>query len=145
MLMMISTINKGKKTVGYRVLNTSTKEVYEVTEDILMEQIKNRQVKVDNLKYYNKQLLGVNGSIARYSKLCEELKLQDTSKLVIIGRTGDHKFICSNYTGRIIGINEDDAVKYATKNGIANGQIKKGRISSIVGNYRLIGKVSSNE
>lgn len=145
-LLLLSTLynKKGGSIVGYRILDTDSKNTMNVPVDNFIKVIQSNQAVVDNVKVEANRVIGTNGSIERYPKCTVNNRLIDSkaSPIIIINKVGDFGYTVSDYKGTIKVISEADAIAYAEKAGIANGKIVPSEtgtfISAISGTYPVI-------
>ena len=140
-LIAIANISNGKETIGFRLLDTDKRQTKDVPLDNVKSVINEGTIQIDNLKVKEDIVIGSNGSINRLPTIINK-QLIGKSPLIIINQLGDIGYIVSDFKGIIKTLENDKVIKYAKKNGIANGKIvnKDGKeyISSIQGEYKLI-------
>lgn len=130
--------------IGYRLLDTDSKDIMNVPINSLIQNLSNHRAKVDNVEVVNGNLKGTNGSLDRYPKAIFNGSLIDPNKkpLIILNRVGDSKYTVCDYAGAIKILNELDVKNYASKYGIANGKLvpngNDAIISAISGTYPFI-------
>ena len=140
-LIAIANISNGEKTIGFRLLDTETKQVKNVPIYNITGALKANTIQIDNLILKDRAVSGYNGSIDRLPKIVEG-KLVGKSPLIILNTLGNIGYTVSDYKGTIVNVKEADLIKYAKNNGISNGKIvsKDSRefISSIEGGYEVV-------
>ena len=126
--------------IGFRLLDTDTKETVDVTVKNLISAVTEKGVDVENVGIENGKVVHTNGVFSRYPTIVNN-KLVGKSPLVILYELADDKYRVANYAGEIVDITEEEAIKYARTEGIANGKVVRGEsgvtfISSINGEYK---------
>lgn len=139
---MIASIFQGNQRVGFRILDSDTGKIIDVTDIQIMSVLKSGQ-KIINLEISEGKLQGSNGGINRYAKLNDgKLMAGDKGPVVILNQLGETGYTISDHNGKIIKAKTDDIIKYANSNGIANGKISTRNnaefISAISGTYERI-------
>lgn len=145
-LLLISTLynKKGGSIIGYRILDTDSKNTMNIPVDNFIKVIQSNQAVVDNIKVEANRVFGTNGSIERYPKCTMDNKLIDNqlSPLIIINKVGDFAYTVCDYKGTVKVIRESDVIAYAEKAGIANGKLVPSEtgtfVSAISGTYTVI-------
>lgn len=139
--LMISQIVNNGNLIGYRLIDTETREISNVPTNNLIEVLKSGRATVDNISISRNKVTGTNGSVDRYPKSTVQNQLIELklSPLIIINRTAKGFTVC-DYKGQVKEIDEQLAIDYAKQAGIANGKLvyqDDGRafISAINGNY----------
>ena len=140
-LIAVANISNGKNAIGFRLLDTDTKQIKDVPLSNVENVLKSGDVKIDNLTIKEGKISGSNGSIDRLPKIVNN-QLIGKSPIIVLEQLGDQGYAVSDFKGSILKINTEDILKYAKINGISNGKIveKEGTefISSINGKYTLI-------
>lgn len=144
MIYMIAVVkDKLKNIIGFRLLDTTTGKVMDTRKDSVILDLRQRKVKIENLVLKGDTLIGYNGSIDRYPVLNSECKLVGKSSIIILGITKDGKFNCADFKGGIVYIKEEELVRYAKVNGIANGKIVSDKVYCIEGHYTKLSQEKS--
>lgn len=139
MIYMVAVIkDELNSTIGFRLIDTNTRKVMNTQKDSVILALRQKKVNIENLALHGDKLVGYNGSIDRYPVINMQLQLVGSSPVVILCKTDENKFICCDYKGEIITIEEYKLMQYAVCNGIANGKIVNGHISAIEGFYETL-------
>lgn len=126
MLMMIANIKDKNNKIKYiRLLDVYTGRVEDVHYDKLVQLDYKFNGHVINLVLRYEKLVGINGSLDRYTSMDTSYKLLGNEPIVIIGISGDNTFICTNYTGVMKNLTREQIVEYGKIHGIANGKNSK--------------------
>lgn len=134
-IFMIATIMKEKDIIGFRLLDCNTKDIKDVGYKNVVDALRANLINIENLKYENNKLVGVNGAIDRYTKINSyNHPLGKMPAVVLMASNG--KFVCANYKGRVSLMTEAQLVNYANREGIANGKVVDGQIRAIEGSYK---------
>lgn len=143
--LMIATVYNEGKLVGYRILNTETKETVDAQCSSVIKALKGNGNAIENIALkYDDEIVGTNGAINRYTKcdLYNNVLAGTNSAMVIINKFSDGGFTACNYIGQIVELSDDDALRFAKTVGIANGKVtnnnNKDFISAINGNYKTV-------
>lgn len=139
---MIASLYQGDKRLGFRILDSDTGKIIDVTEIQVIGVLKTGQ-KIINLELSGNKLQGSNGGIDRYAKIVDgRLAIGDKGPVVILNQLGDTGYTISDHNGKIMRAKTSDVIQYASKNGIANGKISTRNnldfISAISGTYERI-------
>lgn len=137
---MIAVHKIANKIVGFRLLDTDTGQVKDVSYQSLYNVLKNNVVEVENVKLERGSIVGSNGSLQRYPVLVNG-QLYGKSPIVILFELPNNCYRVTNYTGEIVDMHEQEMIKYAETEGIANGKVVTNEdgtkfISSIAGTYK---------
>jgi len=127
------------KILGYRLIDADSGEIRDIEEVKLISVLNEQSIKIENIELSNGQIVGLNGSIQRYPVLING-HLYGKSPLIIIAELPHNHYRVTNALGEVVDIYEQEAIKYAETEGIANGKIVtdgfgKKHISSINGTY----------
>lgn len=138
MIVMIAVIkDEHKDIIGFRLLDTGTGKTLEATYSSVAESLNKVRCNIENLVLTRtRKVIGSNGTIGRYPVINNKLELKGKSPIIIIYKTNENKYVCSDYKGTIVTLDEEAVIKYANKNGISNGKIVGEHISAIQGSYR---------
>lgn len=128
------------KIIGFRLLDIDKGETRDVPYENLLSVIRDGKIQIENANVQGYEVVGTNGKLERYPLLINGV-LYGKSPLIILYRLDGGRYRVSNYVGEIVDMNEEDIIKYASTEGVANGKIvednKRGRfLSSISGEYR---------
>lgn len=140
-IIAIANISNGVNTIGFRLLDTDTKEIKDVPIDSILHVLSSGTVQIDNLGVSGGKVIGTNGSIDRLTKIVKG-RVVGNAPLVIINQIGDQGYTVTDFKGCILTLRNEDVIKYSKQQGIANGKVveKDGKqfISSINGEYKKI-------
>ena len=141
---MIAGIYSGDNRVGFRILDADENKIIDVKDSQVIN-VLSRGIQIRNLKLVNGKIQGSNGDINRYAKVVDGL-ISKTSPLVVINTIGNTYYTVSDHKGQIIKMRQEDIIRYALENGIANGKVSerdgKKFISAICGSYEHIEPVA---
>lgn len=164
MTTLVAQIFSGDKIVGMRLANIDFEEINEYVSKSKKEYLeaKCKDVSISNIKMVMErgtavegielkcgELSGSNGAFSRYAKLNTNGELTggndgESSPLVVVADLWGEGYAICDFKGRIRLVSKDTALRYAQKNGIANGKVvsRDGEefISSIQGTYKRIDK-----
>ena len=137
MLSVIARIMKNNRNIGYRLIDTESKQTKDISAMNICKAIMSG-LTITGLGVEKGRLIGTNGSLARYAAVSINNTLMNKPSLVVLYRV-DGGFICSDFKGKTGRYTEDDVVAYSKTYGIANGKIvnnnNKEYVSSISGEY----------
>ena len=129
-----------KNIVGFRILDSDSKEVKDIPYDAVKFALGKPGVVVNGIKCYKGKLSGSNGAFDRYPALCKG-KVKN-NKVIILSTIDDVGYRVTNYMGDIASSTSKKVLAMAEKVGIANGKIvtKNGNkyISAISGTYKNV-------
>lgn len=137
---MIAIHKVSGKIVGFRLLDTDTGQIKDVSYDSLKTVLESGTVDVENVKLDSGKIVGSNGKLQRYPVLVNGM-LYGKSPLIVLYELVNDYYRVANFSGEVVDIHEEEAVRYAETEGIANGKVVPdeagvGRISSISGSYK---------
>ena len=139
-IVMIAVHKQGNKIVGFRLLDTDSGKLQNVPNENLKSVLQSGNAEVENISIEGERIVGSNGTLQRYPTLINGA-LYGKSPLIILFELVNNCYRVSNYLGEVVDITEQEAIKYAETEGIANGKIVpdengKYHISSISGTYK---------
>lgn len=126
--------------IGFRLLDTDSSIIRDATYESVYAAILEKKTDIENLKIENGKLVGSNGILSRFPVI-KGRNLSGLSPLIILFEMENNYYKVTNYLGEIVDISEEEAIRYAETEGIANGKIvteENGNkhISSINGPYK---------
>ena len=136
----------GMNIEGIGLIDSNTRE-FKVASEYSVSCALREGVHIENLALKDYKFVGTNGALSRYAVFKGNINnLYGPSPLVILNeivKDGDTiGFEVSDYKGQVKVLSYKDALRYATKLGIANGKIVEtvnGKfISSISGSYNKV-------
>lgn len=137
----VTTTSLNKKTIRFRLLDSATREVKEISVADIRIVLLSNKVTISNLKIAGGIIMGSNGSLDRLPTILDG-KLVGKSSLIIINQVGNTGYNVSDFRGNIIYAPTSNVIAYAKENGIANGKIVKKSngefISAIGGKYEIV-------
>lgn len=139
-IVMIAVHKAGNKIIGFRMLDTDSRDIKDVSYDIVRKVLKDKKADIENIKLEGNTILGSNGKLQRYPVLVNG-QLYGRSPLVILFELPNNCYRVTDYSGEIVDMTEDEIIRYGETEGIANGKIVrtedgKKYISSINGVYK---------
>ncbi len=147
-ILAIANLSDNFETIGFRLLDTLSKQVKDVPIKSIRKALLQGKVKIDNLKIEDGTVVGYNGDISRLPKIVNGI-LNESSPLIIINKIADIGFTVADFKGDIKKWKSEDVIRYATYNGISNGKVvyKDGKryISAIEGEYQNISNADLSE
>lgn len=139
-IVMIAVHKNGNKIVGFRLLDTDEGKIQDVPSNNVKAVLESNKVTIENLKIDCDRVVGSNGALQRYPSIVNG-QLYGKSPLIILFELVNNCYRVTNYMGEIVDIEEQEAIRYANTEGIANGKIVSNdngeyHISSINGTYK---------
>ena len=143
-LLMIAVIRQGKRLIGFRIMDTESKDgkFMNVPADNVREVIEGRKAHIVNLGVVDGKVVGTNGVLDRYPVINANGKLlSKRSPLIVVNQLEDAGYTVVDYKGTLKKVRTKSVVEYAKVHGIANGKVVSKDniefISSIVGSYPI--------
>lgn len=139
MIYMIATIeNTAGKLVGFRILDTVTRQTMDTSYKSMVDVISSGKAKVENLRVKQGMIYGHNGIIERYPIIRDNTVVW-VGSITIIGKTPYGTFVCSDFKGELQELDNEYLLMYAQITGrISNGKIVKYKVVAIEGTYSEI-------
>ena len=135
-LIAIANISNSKDTIGIRLLDIDTKQTKDIPLDNVKLVLESGTAQIENITIKDGVVEGSNGIVKRLPKIVNG-RLVGKSPLIVINQIGDIGYTVADYTGKILKLKNDDAIKYAMEQGISNGKLVTDHISSINGSYTI--------
>lgn len=141
--MMIAVIKNNDDIIGYRLLNTDSKECTDAAAGSVMSVITSGKASIENLKVRDGKIVGCNGALTRYTVIDSNGNPMGSGRpMVILAKIGETGFIATDYRGNCRAVSVNDAIRYSKEYGIANGKVVNHNgidsISAIEGGYPTI-------
>jgi hypothetical protein len=134
-----------KRERGYGLINLETGEVNIMEYTQMRNLLRSGILKVANLTIgEDGEVKGINGDTSRYTYLHPNgfkviNKPKGTYPIIILSVMADQKYKVATYNGSASIMSEEDIIKYAETEGIANGKIVKNNgkawVAAIEGSY----------
>jgi len=141
-ILAIANIIDGKNTIGLRLLDTISGQIKDVPIANVIGVLASGKATIDNVGLENGKLVGTNGSLDRLPEIMNGVLVGIYSPVIIVNQIDDIGYTVTSYKGTMVKLKNEDVLKYAKLNGIANGKIvnRDGKefISSINGEYPKI-------
>ena len=115
-----------------RLLDIESNQTLDVSINQLINVIRTKNFKIENISLTGNTLKGSNGALSRYPIIGKP----GNQPLTIIKKNSkESSYIVANADGKMLTASESILVKYAKQIGISNGKVVDNHISSINGQY----------
>lgn len=119
-LVIIATVYQKSKHVGYRLLDTESRQTNDVTYDSVKSYLAANKPLL-NAKLATDKIMGVGCNLTDLSKLdMGKRKVIGQEKYLILERTAGNQLLCTNYGGKVVPISDNDIKEYAKMGKMAN-------------------------
>lgn len=130
--------NQLKNIEGFRLLDRDTGEVKDIPYNNVINTLRSTDVTVEGIDVSGVEPKGSNGSFDRYTQLANGVTLGNCP-IVICKEYPDKIYDVANHLGKVVKMDMQGIIQFASVEGIANGKIVEGDngkyISSISGEY----------
>lgn len=138
----IAAISDGYKTIGYRLLDTITKQIKDVPINSIKSALRNKKVQIKNMTIDDAgELVGTNGSLERLTTFVGGI-IQGQANLVIINKIKNKGFTIADCYGNIVKMSVKDIRYKFCGYGLANGKFvyRDGQffISALEGEFEIV-------
>lgn len=136
MIYVIATIKQGTRYIGFRLLDTVTKETREIEYNRLLGIVINDKKAVENVRVEGDKLVALHGSFSQYTALDKDLQVKGDKSIVLLGKTFENMIAYAEYNGNINAESNAGILKYHKEvrdlstgfTGLANCEVKDDRI-----------------
>jgi len=138
----IAAISDGYKTIGYRLLDTITKQIKDVPINSIKSALRNKKVQIKNMTIDDAgELVGTNGSLERLTTFVGGI-IKGQANLVIINKIKNKGFTIADCYGNIVKMSVKDIRSKFWGYGLANGKFlyRDGQyfISALEGEFEIV-------
>lgn len=136
-LVLIAIIKGGrqyKQISGFRIIDSDTQEVQDIAYNNVISTLRNGNATVDGIDVSGSEPKGSNGSFDRYAQIADGVPV-GKCPAVILKEYANKVYDVSDPFGRVVQMTEQSIIDYVSVEGLANGKVVNGHISSINGSY----------
>lgn len=137
MFMIACHMDNNYNVAGFRIIDTDTGEVKDYNYNSVGA-VLNKGIHIDGIELENGKIKGSNGQLSRYTQLIDGITI-GKSPVVIVKQYPNNIYDVCDHVGRINTMKEEDIIRFAELEGLANGKIVKTKnkmhISPISGEY----------
>lgn len=124
---LVALHKSGAKTTGARILDIDleskeTRAINNVTYKNIVDGIVSNQFTIENVGVSGGKLIGLNGQLSRYGVIHDGIVI-GKCPLVVLLECDMKTYLVSNPLGQVKYMTEQDIIRYAESEGIANGKI----------------------
>lgn len=99
-ILAIANIIDGNHTIGLRLFNATTKEVWDNQLKGIQTALQYGDIKIDNIELHNNKIVGKNGDIDRLPKIFNG-RLVGKSPLIVVNQIGNSGYTVVDFKGQV--------------------------------------------